>query len=203
MAEDGVEPVEDPAGLTLTDRGVRLSVRTMKMLSRPKVRPGFTLIELIVVVLVLGVLAAFAIPQYLRSMEDSYAVDAAKDISALSRANQMYAADHNNTYATGLMTNACNTAPCTNSGAVCDLVACRYIAAQDWDSKPYSYSVAGPDVGSSGCPHGQPCCTTGNCAARNSNRSCWMSQDWAYSFDMKQGALTVTGHNSPPPPPSH
>ena len=46
------------------------------MLPRPLSRRGFTLIEIIVVCLMIGILASFAVPEYLRSIETAKADDA-------------------------------------------------------------------------------------------------------------------------------
>jgi prepilin-type N-terminal cleavage/methylation domain-containing protein len=105
-------------------------------------KDGFTLVELLTVVLILGILAAFAIPSYTRAVATSQAKEAAALVEAVSRANQMYKVDYK-TYARGMITNQCNTRTCptTDVQDACALVACKYLAAQDWDAKPYTISA--------------------------------------------------------------
>ncbi|MDD5238810.1 MAG: prepilin-type N-terminal cleavage/methylation domain-containing protein, partial [Candidatus Omnitrophica bacterium] len=43
----------------------------MRSLKEDKMKKGFTLIELIIVVIVIGVLATLAVPQYLKAVERS------------------------------------------------------------------------------------------------------------------------------------
>ncbi len=55
-----------------------------------KVRAGFTLIELAVVILVIGVLAAFVVPRFRASVERSKALEAFNYLSAIQAAQERY-----------------------------------------------------------------------------------------------------------------
>jgi type IV pilus assembly protein PilA len=55
-------------------------------------RKGFTLVELAVVIVIIGVLAAFGIPQFLRSVERSKAGEAFNYLSAVRTAQERYIA---------------------------------------------------------------------------------------------------------------
>lgn len=109
-------------------------------------RKGYTLIELVVVVLIIGILASFGIPQYLKTVETSKADDAVTTINMIGTVNKMFALDHNGAYAYGAFTAACAatstcaamTPPYSNP---CALVYCKYLADQDWASRPYEYAA--------------------------------------------------------------
>jgi prepilin-type N-terminal cleavage/methylation domain-containing protein len=71
------------------------------MLSRvpgPKSRKGFTLVELAVVIVIIGVLAAFGVPRFLKSVEKSKASEAFGYLAAVRSAQERYLAQ-NGTYA--------------------------------------------------------------------------------------------------------
>ncbi|MDD2688766.1 MAG: prepilin-type N-terminal cleavage/methylation domain-containing protein [Candidatus Omnitrophica bacterium] len=56
-------------------------------------RKGFTLIELIVVVIVIGILATIAVPQYMRATERAKGGKARHALGVLASAEKMYRAD--------------------------------------------------------------------------------------------------------------
>jgi type IV pilus assembly protein PilA len=55
-------------------------------------RKGFTLVELAVVIVIIGVLAAFGVPQFLKSVERSKASEAFNYLSAVRSAQERYLA---------------------------------------------------------------------------------------------------------------
>lgn len=59
-----------------------------------RVSQGFTLIEVLVVVVILGVLAAFVVPRFLDKPGEARQVKARADIQALATALQMYRLDN-------------------------------------------------------------------------------------------------------------
>jgi type IV pilus assembly protein PilA len=57
-----------------------------------KARKGFTLVELAVVIVIIGVLAAFGVPKFLNSVERSKASEAVAYLSAMQGAQERYIA---------------------------------------------------------------------------------------------------------------
>lgn len=94
-------------------------------------RRGFTLLEIIVVVLIIGLLAGLAFPFYRRSMENSMADQAKAVLESIGTANRVYAMEKGEP-ARGQM----------NNESV--LVANKYVPGQDWDRMPYYYELAPP-----------------------------------------------------------
>jgi prepilin-type N-terminal cleavage/methylation domain-containing protein len=64
-------------------------------------RKGFTLVELAVVIVIIGVLAAFGVPRFLKSVERSKASEAFAYLSAVRAAQERFAANHG-VYATNV-----------------------------------------------------------------------------------------------------
>ncbi|MEE8518274.1 MAG: type II secretion system protein [Dehalococcoidia bacterium] len=57
-------------------------------------RSGFTLIEVLVVTLIIGLLAAIALPKFANSKEQAYDASAVADLRNLVLASESYFADH-------------------------------------------------------------------------------------------------------------
>jgi prepilin-type N-terminal cleavage/methylation domain-containing protein len=64
-------------------------------------RSGFTLVELAVVIVIIGVLAAFGVPRFIKSVERSKAAEAFEYLSGIRTAQERYLAQ-NGTYATNV-----------------------------------------------------------------------------------------------------
>lgn len=55
-----------------------------------KMKKAFTLLELIVVIVIIGIIASFAIPNYQNSIERAHERDAILNLTALHSSNQVY-----------------------------------------------------------------------------------------------------------------
>ena len=59
---------------------------------------GFTLLELLVVIIILGILAAIAVPVFLRQREKGWRTNAVSDMKNAATAVESYATDHEGSY---------------------------------------------------------------------------------------------------------
>jgi prepilin-type N-terminal cleavage/methylation domain-containing protein len=67
-------------------------------------RDGFTLIELVVVVVVMGVLAGVAIPRYSASKDKAYVAAMKADLRNAATVEEQYASENNGNYFSGVST---------------------------------------------------------------------------------------------------
>lgn len=162
---------------------------------------GFTMTELVIVVLILGTLAIIALPMYLKSSESAKADDAASVVQMLASTNRMYALN-NGGYTTGQL-NGCAASGACGSGnpTVCNLLFCNFLASQDFTKKKYNFFAA--DGGTSAtdpCGLGAPADFYVACAMRQPDASAPYSS-WGYTVT-KGGVITGwPAANGPPPPP--
>ncbi|MBI4051437.1 MAG: type II secretion system protein [Elusimicrobia bacterium] len=116
---------------------------------------GFTLTELMVVVVIIGLLALLGVPVYIKTIETSRADKAVEMIKSIANAQRAWFLDHNRNYimAYGFDSNAiCNPLPMQvceeDSGPIVPgtpschvLIGCGYLPPYDWDNDPWRYVV--------------------------------------------------------------
>ncbi|MBX2851527.1 MAG: prepilin-type N-terminal cleavage/methylation domain-containing protein [Phycisphaeraceae bacterium] len=71
------------------------------MHARKLVRKGFTLVEILIVVVILGILAAIVIPQFTNASDAAKASSAVSQLQTLRSQVELYKNQHNNKYPTG------------------------------------------------------------------------------------------------------
>lgn len=167
--------------------------------SRPSA--GFTLVELLVVVLIIGILAALGLPQYKKTVENSQADQARATVQMIGTTNRMRALDFNGAYLNGQITNTCNSGACGAGPAQCDLTRCNYLGKQDWDSSPWGFFACPNGAGGTCCAGGSAACArrrwTGFIGGTGPNPGAPYTT-WGYRTDIN-GVVTPFG--GPPVPP--
>jgi prepilin-type N-terminal cleavage/methylation domain-containing protein len=143
-------------------------------------RKGFTLIEVMVVVLIIGVLAAMGVPHYLKTVEVSKADSALGIGHMLSAAYRMYIVDNPRGSLTGAVNNSCT------------LVTSNYVAKQDWTAAAYTFTLT----------------ATGGVNLKRKDRATYGTSGtsngtyvkWGYTFD-DSGVCTPLASTTAPPCP--
>lgn len=154
---------------------------------------GFTLVELVVVVLIIGILGAIMIPGYTKSVESSKADDAGAVVMMLGQSNRMFRVDNNAYVTNGGMVNACNSASCAaGSTDRCQLIACNYLGSREWEGLAYTYQVGSSvNCGIPGAPNGIAC-------GKRTGSAGGGYDSWGYVMSA-QGV--ITNYNGAPAPP--
>jgi len=168
-------------------------------------RRGYTLMELVIATLIIGLLASFAVPQYLRSVESGKFDDAVAVINQIGTTNRMFALDHGGVYVDGQLTGAscgCTGATCSGYAVpappgpfatACALVCCNYLADQNWGAKPYNFYVCDPVSGGGG-PCTNPKAVSG---ATRTGSQIPTYQTWGAWMDVTGTITSVGGAPTP------
>lgn len=161
-------------------------------------KTGFTLVELMVVVIIIGVLASIALPRYAKSIEQAKADDAVAFVRMIGNTNRMFRLD-NDFYTTGALAGICGCAPPSN--AACQLIGCRYLAAQNWAGKSYTFYSIDADAPTAPCGAnvgGNPVACAKRCVGASPCTNSSPYTNWAYYMDIN-GKVTPSG-GAPSPP---
>ncbi|MCK6373226.1 MAG: prepilin-type N-terminal cleavage/methylation domain-containing protein [Zoogloea sp.] len=117
---------------------------------RPRLQDGFTLVELLIVVVILGVLAAIAIPQFSASTDDSKAAALDATLSNLRTAIELYYQQHGS-YPSAVAAGGTFGAINTEAAFVSQLVKFTSAAGAASDTKDTTYKY-GPYLKKSTIP---------------------------------------------------
>ncbi len=190
----------------------------------PRRARGYTLIELVVTILIIGVLTSISVPQYMKTVETGKADDAVALTNMIGTTNKMFALDHNNVYVGGVFPNtpgalpASSCAPqCAPGGAAdcvsagkpglgpftnaCYLVCCKYLADQDWGDKSYAFSACDNNGGGggAGAGGGVTTCAAGQVASsKRAASAIGPYNTWGYTM-VAAGAISALNVSTPPP----
>ncbi|NLI09908.1 MAG: pilin [Elusimicrobia bacterium] len=157
-------------------------------------RKGFTLIELMVVIMIIGILASMGIPYYRKTIETSKATDALTLANMIGNANKMNFLDTGQ-YTSGTIDNTCNTANC---GALannnpCRLIACNYVSKNDWSASKYNFYACNPGTGAGGAE----CCAVGSVSCTNRKNETTPYDNWGYRITEAGGCLNQPDATTP------
>ena len=145
-------------------------------------KKGFTLIEMLVVVLIIGILAAVALPQYFKAVEKSRSTEALSVMGSISAAmERARLVSSDNTYPTTLSSLDIEIAD--NDGST--------VTDGAWESNNFSFEVKGTSAGSGA--------NDGRIIATRKGSSGYTLTRWYYSGKVScvdtesSGATSVTG----------
>lgn len=129
---------------------------------------GFTLMELMIVVIIIGVIAAFAIPNYNKSVQKAYERDMLAQLISIHAANLLYRSYDGKYWDTGgtdqglaAINSTLSINIIANSGATYNYNSANgstYTATATWDA--YTIEVTEASISAT-----NPCCASDNCLA--------------------------------------